>query len=135
MMLGGNGSFVSPSWNYTGNGKMSLAGMGTAVSNYYTPTDFWVMSTSVPFTDVEFSVEQGMTLVAPLDTISTNCGCGSLPLTLLFQSNFSDTNVFANFLLRNGLTLPTSQPLFYSRVFSAWQQNLHITGVGLNWAN
>jgi hypothetical protein len=129
IILGGGGSFVSPSWHYAGSGGMSLAGSGLCRSNFYNPVIPMVMTASVTFVEADFTVEQGTTLVAPLDTVSTQCGCNSLPLTLLFQSNFGSTNIFATFLRRNGLTLPTSQPLFYNRLFGMWQQNLHITGL------
>jgi hypothetical protein len=129
MVLGGSGSEISPSYSHIGQGGMVLGGSASARSNFYDLSDSWVSEASIPFIDAEFTVSQATNLVAPTETISTSCGCLSLPLTLEMQSNFGMTNQFAQFLSRNNLSFSTAQFLYYSRLSSAWQGNTHLRGL------
>lgn len=68
-------------------------------------------------------------LTADDDTISTRCaGCTEVPLQLVMTHNLDRAGVLIDFLSRNGETLATRLPLYYSRRLGMWQYQIHYMG-------
>lgn len=69
-------------------------------------------------------------ITSPIQTVNTTCGeCNQVALKLNFKHNLEFANVFREFLVRNGLTIPASFPLFYNKRSDSWQGTLHYSGV------
>ena len=112
IIIGGNAGITSTFVNT----NMSNMGMGSWLEDL----------------EVNFSVDgaDAPAIIAPTNTVNTSCGeCNQIALTLYFKHNLEFGNVFREFLLRNGLTIPQSFNLFYSKRLDLWQGTLHYTGV------
>lgn len=157
IVMGGHGTYVSPDWHGSTSGGIVMGGTSPAT---VTPNPFYVGSgrislggtaplggswkgilTATGQGSAEFVDEgptfydvEGEALVPPTFTINTNCGgCDALPLQLVLAHPLNNAAVLQDFLVYNGLSLPTSLSFIYNRLNSSWQSNTHLRGTNESW--
>lgn len=111
-----------------------IMGGSAGVTSTFLNTNMCNMGMFISLEDLEvnFSVDgaDAPAITAPVTTINTSCGeCNQIALNLNFKHNLEFGNVFREFLIRNGLTVPTTFTLSYSKRLDSWQGTLHYTGV------
>lgn len=133
---GGVGTFGSAlakcsnwKWVSDGNSIVVSGSAGQVAGNIAPPTivasfGMVVLETTATFLgDVD---EQNATGLS--ETLS-KCGCFTLPLIIELSHNFSVDNIFAQFLVRNGLSISKTLSMRYNETNDSWQTNLHYKGL------
>lgn len=110
-----------------------ILGGAADITSSFVPTAMSSMGMGFGIEDLEmnFSLDgaQVAAIVPPSNVINTSCGeCNALSMQLNFKHNIEFGNVFREFLIRNGLEVPETFSLFYSKRLDLWQGTLHYNG-------
>ena len=123
----------SPSWYIPGTGGFILGGSaGCSYQNLGTYLSTFSSTVTLPLMEAVFGTSDANTvpLLADTGTVTTNCGCGALPIDLKCKHNFADTTVLKEFLFRNNFSLPSEIDLTYNKYDNLWRATYHYTGMG-----
>lgn len=100
----------------------SLLGIFVATAGFYSD----IFDLSVEFSEIDatsdLTIDDGL--------ITTNCGCGSLPLTLVVGHNLLQSNRLNDFLKRNVLLMDRELTMRYKSSGNSWQTHTHLRGIG-----
>ena len=131
--LVGGDDLLSPVYNYIGDGGLelsgeaeidsSLMGLFPVVAGAY----FFIEDLTVEFDELLASSD----LTIDDEEVESACGCGSAPLVLLCYHNLSQGNFFKDFMASNGITLGEYSSIRYRTGTSSWQENIHMSGIGV----
>jgi hypothetical protein len=159
LILGGSADcidFNGEFWQYEGGGSLVLSGDAdaTILTHFYTGSGTLIFGSSAIVTSTYLGTFQadiganvtvvdeevtfvndspGPLIVPPGGFVITGCGtCTNLPLTLNFKHNIDQASVLKEFLTRNGLSLSTQLPLYYSKILDSWKSNIHYSGLSIS---
>lgn len=131
--IDGEADVVSPAYSWEGTGGFEIAG------------DAIVESSDLGLFEVEMGIIESLTLLevafgVDLDLpevsgtgsedVFTDCGCNPSTRQLEFRHGLDNANVLAQFLSRNGFTLPTLFNLTFNERDSVWREAFSFVGSG-----
>lgn len=130
VIIGGSSPLVSSSYQYEASGFVTTG--GSAGTNFITLGDINTnigVDMSLEILQVIYSEDvDSQDMVGPA-TLVAKCLCPNMPLEIQFSHNLIRNNVFTQFLLRNGLSAPSTMNMKYNSINDSWQANLFYTGV------
>jgi hypothetical protein len=130
--MGGTARIRAPYWRYETDGNVVFIGgaAGQKASDIGTPVEQMVFSMTILQTTATFLSD---TETSPRAAILTDqidsCGCLDIPLIVELTHNIAKDNLLAQFLVRNGFTIPRRLKLRYNLPNGSWQCNLHYRGL------
>ncbi len=69
------------------------------------------------------------TIIPLAEIVSNDCGCLNMPSRLELSHTLSRALPLNNFLLRNGLSLPSVLPMAFSNINQSYQSQVHLQGI------
>jgi hypothetical protein len=129
---GGEATYAAPNYIFDMTGGIVISGEAEL--------DFWYGTISGGEATAELSVLDMTVLFAEVDsqdtlsiddgTVTVDCGCGPLPLTLILRHNLTKANYLSNFFKRNNITFEDIITLRYNSNTTSWRGHLHFVGDG-----
>lgn len=132
MLLDGELQTSSPSYAYdVGGDLIVLGGDSDAMSNYFEGYVTLGGRIANVLLESDFATADLGNSVLPVDTstVSTNCGCNPVPLSLVMTHNLINTSIFGDFIRRNNLKFSDQMILQYRDFDGMWQRNFHFIGI------
>lgn len=134
ILTSGQSDILSSSWSYASLGGLDLEGTADTVSSY--------LGLIVAYAGVygELTEEEavfpgqltGDTLTIDEGTVTTNCGCNPLPLTISLKHNLNKSALLKNFSALNNISLPNIITLRHDTLYDSWRNNIQYSGIGLD---
>ncbi|RDJ35238.1 MAG: hypothetical protein DWQ19_10515 [Crenarchaeota archaeon] len=132
--LGGESSFVSPDWHYTPGDGLTVG--GSIETSFLVLGDFYIdmgAETELLLIEPVYPISFDTTaLTSEVGLIVTSCLCDPTPNRLKLSHNIGSSAILKNFLLRNGLELPSQLNLIFNDYDDVWRVNKHFKGTGTN---
>lgn len=105
-----------------------LVGGGQTIFTFFSPLMQMGFSMSITQVIAEFFSDVDLQNTTNTTNSLAECGCVSIPMTIVLAHNLATNNIFAQFLVRNNFNIPTDLIMRYNATNNSWQDNLHYRG-------
>jgi hypothetical protein len=131
--IGGTIDVVSSAYDYEASGAVFIFGTaGTSFSDKGRSETIMGVDMSLVDVEVFFTNDVDNQDLVVEETFVTRCDCAEISTEIDLGHNFAQNNVFAQFLVRNGLTIESPIGMRYNSVNNMWQANLSFQGLSPN---